>query len=262
VSAPQVDHDLLADYVGGALDGTPAHDTVARLVATDPAWRHAAEQLTAALQATALDLGRLRDTPEPMPADVVERISAALAPLAREVVPPPRPKPFIHKLRWAVPIAVAAAALGFYALKVPLQSSTQTAGTPMLKGPPEIASDSAGAATPQPVPTVTSGRQLDRNTIRDYAARSATVPSKSQGLSGNDLTPGLQRLSDPHALKACLDAVAVVLPGMPTLVDYANFEGRPALVISITATDGKWTFVAGPNCGLTGPDEIYRAPLQ
>ena len=254
----QVDHDLLADYVGGALEGTRAHDEVAHLIATVPAWRRAAEQLMAALDATALDLGRLRDTPEPMPADVVERISDALAPLAREVAPPPQPKPFIHKLRWAVPIAVAAAALGFYALKIPVETYSQTTGAPALRAP-EAAADSAGKANALPVPTISSGRQLDRNNLGEDAIRSGSTPPKS-AIYGNE--PGLERLFNPLALQACLDAVAVVLPGKPTLVEYASFEGRPALVISITATEGKWTFVAGPNCGLTGPDEIYRAKLQ
>ncbi|WP_373688915.1 hypothetical protein [Verrucosispora sioxanthis] len=35
----EVDHDLLADYLGGALDGTPEHAEIARRVAQDPAWR-------------------------------------------------------------------------------------------------------------------------------------------------------------------------------------------------------------------------------
>ena len=40
-----VDLDLLADYVGGALDGTPDQERVAGLVSTDPAWRRAFEML-------------------------------------------------------------------------------------------------------------------------------------------------------------------------------------------------------------------------
>ena len=36
-----VDIDLLADYIGGALAGTPDESAVAALVADDPAWREA-----------------------------------------------------------------------------------------------------------------------------------------------------------------------------------------------------------------------------
>lgn len=262
----QVDHDLLADFVGGALEGTPAHDRVARLIATDPTWRQAAEQLTAALRATSLDLDRLRRTPEPMPADVVERISTALAP-PHAPVPVRRParQSLFHKLRWAVPIAAAAGAFGFFALKLPIGMSTQSSA-PSLSGPNQRAADSAGVAE-VPVPTITSGIQHNRANLGDTAGRASNetapkaVPSGKTGYFSNSV-PGLQRLTDPHALRLCLDAVAVVLPGKPTLVDYAYFEGPPALVISITAPSGKWTFVAGPDCGIAGPDEIYRAPLQ
>jgi hypothetical protein len=260
---------LLADYVGGALEGTSNHDRVAHLIATDPAWRGAAEQLTAALHATSFDLDRLRRTPEPMPADVVERISAALNPA------PPRPvrsKPFIHKLRWAVPIAVAAAAIGFVAIKIPVGGNlAQDTSAPAAKRAPEIGADSAGAGE-VPVPTITSGAQHNRSNLRessgrmnsDNAATPAPKAASPQSVYGAapPVPSGLERLSDRHALHACLDAVAMVLPGQPTLVDYSYFEGRPALVISITTPSGKWSLVAGPDCGVIGADEIYRTPLQ
>ena len=40
-----VDHDLLADYVGGALDGTPEQERIAGLIAASPEWGRAAEEL-------------------------------------------------------------------------------------------------------------------------------------------------------------------------------------------------------------------------
>jgi hypothetical protein len=260
----QVDHDLLADFVGGALEGTPTHGRIAHLVATDPSWRRAAEQLTTALHATSLDLDRLRRTPEPMPADVAERISAALAPApAPTPVRRPARQTFFHKLRWAVPIAAVAGAFAFFALKLPVGMPTQS-GVP-ARGTNGIAADSATGAE-IPVPTITSGQQHDRTNLRDSGrtngGEAAPKAAASDGRYYGLTVPGLQRLTDPHALRLCLDAVAVVLPGKATLVDYAYFEGRPALVISITATSGKWTFVAGPDCGIAGPDEIYRTPLQ
>ena len=39
VGVTEVDWDLLADHLGGALQGTPEEARVAHLVATDPAWR-------------------------------------------------------------------------------------------------------------------------------------------------------------------------------------------------------------------------------
>lgn len=74
----EVDLDLLADYVGGALDGTPDEAEVARLVTQAPDWAAAYAALTGGLDAVRLDLTALASAPEPMPAVVVDRIEAAL----------------------------------------------------------------------------------------------------------------------------------------------------------------------------------------
>jgi hypothetical protein len=72
-----VDWDLLADHLGGALDGTPEAARVERLVATDPGWARAANELSAAMDAVAADL---RTLPDPaLPADIAARLDAALA---------------------------------------------------------------------------------------------------------------------------------------------------------------------------------------
>ncbi|MBM0240402.1 hypothetical protein JNW88_30960 [Micromonospora sp. ATA32] len=44
-----VDHDLLADYLGGALDGTPEQTAVARLIDEDPTWAGAHAALAPAV---------------------------------------------------------------------------------------------------------------------------------------------------------------------------------------------------------------------
>ncbi|SCF43489.1 hypothetical protein [Micromonospora mirobrigensis] len=75
----QVDHDLLADYVGGALEGTPEQATVARLVDEDPTWSAAYARLVTALPQVHDDLARWAAGPAPeMPLAVAERIAAAL----------------------------------------------------------------------------------------------------------------------------------------------------------------------------------------
>lgn len=74
----EVDFDLLADYVGGALDGTGREAAVARLIATDPAWARAHAWLTRTSGDVRDVLAEWGAVPEPMPADVVERLTAAL----------------------------------------------------------------------------------------------------------------------------------------------------------------------------------------
>ncbi|GAB3966369.1 hypothetical protein [Plantactinospora veratri] len=75
----EVDLDLLADYVGGALHGTPDETEIARLVDQDPAWAEAYAALTAGLDAVRLDLAAWAAEPTPMPSPVLDRLVTALA---------------------------------------------------------------------------------------------------------------------------------------------------------------------------------------
>ncbi|MET7748081.1 hypothetical protein [Micromonospora sp. NPDC005367] len=77
----EVDHDLLADYLGGALDGTPEQAVVARLVAEDAAWAEAYAELAPAVAAVEEDLARGGEPVADMPLDVADRIISALAAL-------------------------------------------------------------------------------------------------------------------------------------------------------------------------------------
>ena len=71
----EVDIDLLADYIGGALAGTPDESAVAALIADDPAWRTTYASLRDGMTIVEAALGDLG--PEPMPADVAARLEAA-----------------------------------------------------------------------------------------------------------------------------------------------------------------------------------------
>ncbi|RZU72415.1 hypothetical protein EV384_0776 [Micromonospora kangleipakensis] len=76
----EVDHDLLADYVGGALDGTPEQVRVARLIAEDPAWAGAYAALAPAVELVRADLADWATAAVPdMPLAVADRIAAVLA---------------------------------------------------------------------------------------------------------------------------------------------------------------------------------------
>ncbi|MCM0676339.1 hypothetical protein NCC78_16835, partial [Micromonospora phytophila] len=75
----EVDHDLLADYLGGALDGTPQERVVARLVNEEPAWVEAYTLLAPAVAGVRADLAAWGEPGPEMPAAVTDRIVAALA---------------------------------------------------------------------------------------------------------------------------------------------------------------------------------------
>jgi hypothetical protein len=275
---------LLADYVGGALDGTPDADRVAELIASSPQWRAAAEDLTSALRAVSDDLEALRRTPEIMPPEIVARFDELLASpemtptAARPAVDPlaeRRPtrsaSPARRLRKWAVPVAMLCVVFGFATAANLFPSVIEKAETP-ASAPREDAAGLSDSQAPS-VPVITSGKQHDRESLGGgLRVTSESVPPAQStkktvepsppgiGILGM-IPPELMRLTDPVALRKCLDAVAAVLPGSPTLVDYAYFENKPALVISITSIGGKWTFVAGPACGINGADEKFRAPL-
>ena len=75
----EVDDDLLADYLGGALDGTPQQDEVAQLVSTDPAWAEAYALLAPAVAEVRTDLTRWAEPPPKMPQAIADRLLTALA---------------------------------------------------------------------------------------------------------------------------------------------------------------------------------------
>jgi hypothetical protein len=70
----EVDIDLLADYVGGALTGTPDESAVAARIADDPVWQSAYTALSEGMTFVTTELSRL--TPEPMPADLAAHLDA------------------------------------------------------------------------------------------------------------------------------------------------------------------------------------------
>ena len=113
------DLDRLADFVGGALDGTPEADDVRRLVSTDTVWAEAYASLVTAEAAVRDELGALGAQAPAVPADVQQRLEAALA---AAVTAPPADAPVVdlararearrqRRNRWTVGLAAAAALL-------------------------------------------------------------------------------------------------------------------------------------------------------
>ena len=71
----------------------------------------------------------------------------------------------------------------------------------------------------------------------------------------------LDRLREESALSSCLSAIAAAHQGGPVTVgavDYAAFEGAPALIVELVDGRGeRWAYAAGPACGL-GSDADVR----
>ena len=182
--------------------------------------------------------------------------------------------------RWAGPIAVAAGALvvagiGFGSLltRSP-DSASDTASTaggapaapenaPMLDSSPSGARSAGGLAVPPAERQIyASGVDYQPGSLADVAGRAtrATSPKRAPASAEDQAyaqqTPaGLERLTDRTALDGCLDAIARQNgDGAITVltVDYARYQGDPAVVVTFRAGNGTWAWVSGPDCGTPG----------
>ncbi|MEV4507807.1 hypothetical protein AB0K00_02465 [Dactylosporangium sp. NPDC049525] len=288
------DFDLLADFVGGALDGTPEADEVRRLVSTDDGWAEAYGALVTAEVAVRDELTALGAERLAMPADVAHRLDAALE--AAVVAPPPN-APVLdldrarearrhRRQRWAVGLATAAAVLicGGIGVNVVMREQTGNRDTatssadggngeaaPQLA--PSAGSDGTRASARTDAALVASGQDYGPGTVAQLAKGSppammagegSAAADQSKSAKPNPVPEELRRLQDPAARAACLNAVVREYGGQVALVDYARFEGQPALVVIVDGTRlgaGKRLVIAvGPDCGIGAAiaDELYR----
>ncbi|WP_033345389.1 anti-sigma factor [Catenuloplanes japonicus] len=263
-SLTEAQWDLLADYLGGALDGDPRRDEIAGLIESDPEWREAHTLLAEADDAVRDDLRLLAEAPvEPMPDDVFARL------LPTNVIPMRRRVP-----RWVLPATIAAGVLAFASV-----------GITGLLGGDESSSDvasSAGGAAPEAAALPMIAEQI-LISGRDYTPESAqelgTAPqalSSPMSASGQD-APSVGRdgsvpdelfpLQNQSVLRACLRAIGLehgAVAATVRLIDYASFEGGPSLLVLFTDTAGQdVVWVSGPQCGAAGmgADTRYRTPV-
>ncbi|MFI7430991.1 hypothetical protein ACIBPB_28750 [Micromonospora sp. NPDC049836] len=321
-----VDHDLLADYLGGALDGTPEQATVARLIDDDPAWAEAYAALARAVELVRADLSGWAAAPAPqLPLAVADRITAALAGAGPAPVdaqrkatgpevtagvsgapdggPAPRPGavpaqptggtrpaggtghhtgPGRRARRWvriAGPVAVAAASVAAVGLGVGnlVGAGGGFAGSVADGGRPaadEAAPMAAAAPFRTTGPPQHSGTDYGQERLSGGTGTLGVGPPTPAG--GKDATGDapqdqrvpfatrLDRLGQPEALTACLTAISTEHATGPLtvdLVDFATYQGVPALVVTFVDGGGaRWAWVSGPECGVpgSGADTRFR----
>jgi hypothetical protein len=290
-----IDLDLLADYVGGALDGTSEADEIARLIADDPMWAQAYDALVTASAQVRDSLAAWGADEVTMPADVVDRLSEALSAVNGEREPdcspgapgvpsqprkrspavadhpsrPPTRRSHRRRVaRWAVPAGFTIAVAAFVGIGLSELGHDSGGEAPATDLQPEVVR-SVGSQPPVGR-IISSGSDYARADLpAALAAATGTTsqpgvfhaPSEEKGVPA---VAGLEQLSDPAALSACLKAVAAAHGhdlAAVDLVDYAAFEGSPAVVIRFLDVDNdRWAWVVGPDCGRpdAGADTRYR----
>ncbi|NUR51628.1 MAG: hypothetical protein HOV71_26185 [Hamadaea sp.] len=286
----QPDLDLLADYVGGALDGTPEADQVSERIRTDITWAAAHAELIAATDDVQGRLRGLAAEPETMPDDVWGRLEAALLaapPIgAPDPTAPTRPidnrpadnraadnrpggRAGSRRRRWA-PVLVgivilAALGLGISALRPLTDSATDSGGGNEVASAPNSATiATARFATGRDYSATTLVLATDFGNANTLSSRSAASGGDQEKASSapapfssfaSPVPDQLSRLLDEGTLSRCLTLLrGTGLPGDVVGVDYARYAGSAALiVVTRTADDARWVAVAGPDCG-TGND--------
>ncbi|HYN97045.1 MAG TPA: hypothetical protein VES42_24660, partial [Pilimelia sp.] len=135
---------------------------------------------------------------------------------------------------------------------------------------------------------IASGADYRRQTLAQRVAPAAPFAGSSvapgngagPGESGQDKNSGgapgaqavaapaaLRPLTEPVALDRCLGAIGTEHGRQAVsvdLVDYASFEGTPAVIVVFTDVSGeRWGWVVGPACGRAdaGADSRYRTTV-
>jgi len=298
----EVDIDLLADYIGGALDG-PDEAEVARLIDEDQRWRETYDLLAPGMAAVGAELSAL--VSEPMPADLASRLEASFgSPIASPTTIDPvlaeptephlvpssgrhlssvpgtgvdRPARKRKRLRWAVPVAVAAGVLAFAGFGGDFlagqistsEDSAQSAAGSAENAAPMVGTGPAGMtgliAPPSADQIMSTGTDYGSAELAAGAAkgpqRNGYAGSPDPALSAQDGRmrrtdlAGLERLSAPEALLACLEAISRQNgqgPIQVQTVDYARYQGAPALVVRFSTNGTDMAWAVGPDCGLAG----------
>lgn len=218
--------DLLADLHAGVLDETEAAE-LRRRVRDDSG----AQEVLAALDATSADLADLGAAPAaPMPADVAERIDAALAVEAERrqaAAPQDGRAPVVSldaarqqrrkRIGWSAGIVTAAAA-AVAAVAIVAPSLNSTSGTP-------VAAPETGTA-----PVSSSGQTMSFADINGHHEFGA--------------------MDSKESLVACLNAAGLKHINVIGSRE-AKVEGKPAVAATLTTGKiGTFRFVAVPsNCG-------------
>jgi hypothetical protein len=122
-------------------------------------------------------------------------------------------------------------------------------------------------------PTLSSGIDYTHATLGIAAMQPMTAPLTSQGPGrktapefASGVEPALQRLAAPATLAECLAAIEEAnAAGALTVesVDYARFDGAPAVIVRFTAANGQWAWASGADCGTqaSGAATLDKVPV-
>jgi len=275
-----VDIDLLADYIGGALEGTPDESAVATLIAEDPEWRAAYESLSGGVTLVRAELGRLG--PEPMPDDLAARLDGMFSAPTLTLVKGDAAAPgqsSSRRRRWVTPIAIAAGFIAFVGFGADYLAGSSGPQTNDSAGSSADSDERAMSSAPGET-ILATGTNYTRATLAtepvqpltasDNASSSALGEAEANQPNRSRIAlqdPALARLSDQAALQECFEAIERENAGgtiAVQTVDFARFDGVSAVIVRFTAENGDWVWAAGADCGtrVAGADVFDKVPVR
>ncbi|BCJ38892.1 hypothetical protein Athai_63950 [Actinocatenispora thailandica] len=275
--SPEVDDELLADYVGGALAGTGVEEQVAELIATRPEWRSAHAAAVPADAAVRADLAHVGTVPTTMPPELLSRLGEGF----REQRPAGHPVVALDRDRrsrrrraqWLAGAAAGVLVLAFAGIAgasvltggQDRDASSSRAGSarqgatpsPTTKGPNHAQIAPKDARPTDGVRLAASGTDYTVDTVPQAADRAGQQALSSSAVAA--AVPGeLRPLTDPARLDRCLHQLGVPGGYTASLVDFALFRSRPAAVVVASAGSATRISVVGPECGTDGAHLQYQ----
>ena len=217
--------------------------------------------------------------PEPMPAYLVERISASLnaaqsqrASFSSERVTPlvvtsrRRPGRVVFAFAGAAAVVlVAVVGTGLFKVNQAAVSTTSSAaiasGHQGASGAPRSAAAYKAAPGAPEIPAPIQIRASDtRYTKADFAAQARMLGRATFGPSQPKTADslGIGRLDTAAGLTQCLRAVGVVDAKM-VRADLAFYEGVPAVIIVATTSDVPMAYAVGRDCSRAGAAVLHPA---
>jgi hypothetical protein len=187
-----------------------------------------------------------------------------------------------RRLRWAAPVGIAAGVIAFLGFGIQQfgtgssEDSATSAGSASAprEAAPQVATNDTLALPSGPAQIIASGIDYRRDTLDQVPARALAVPEsgdqsdnsrKSTGTAFSGADSALSRLSAQPALLACVEAISAE-NGVGTIaaqtIDFARYDGAPALVVQFTASNGTWVWASGADCGTPGVGAATLAAVK
>lgn len=243
MTAAHLDHEALADLAEGILDEATATSAEAHLAGCAVCRDRAAE---------VAEVSRvLAEAPmPPMPADLMERLDAAIAAEAASsssIRRYPRRFQFLAAAAAAVVAVGGGAAIARTLLNN--DSSGTTASQPPVEEPTRLQQPNPEVQPMHPYSTVRSGTNYTR----------ANVAAKVVALLAAESTRSMS--APAGALDGCVRRISA--GKSPLLVDSATYDGAPATIIALPGTGAHQAdvWIAGPGCSAADPDLILHVRI-